>query len=76
MQLPRRSEYTDGRVPVIAGTGSNNIEKAASLSRYASDAGADALLVVTPYYNKATPERAVQELSAHSAQRIGTADTI
>ena len=49
-------KYTDGRVPVIAGTGSNNIEKAASLSRYASDAGADALLVVTPYYNKATPE--------------------
>lgn len=49
-------EYADGRLPVIAGTGSNNIEKAASLSRYASDAGADALLVVTPYYNKATPE--------------------
>lgn len=49
-------EYTNGRLPVIAGTGSNNIEKAAALSRYASDAGADALLVVTPYYNKATPE--------------------
>lgn len=47
-------EKTDGRVPVIAGSGSNCTEKACRLSRIASDAGADACLVVTPYYNKAT----------------------
>ncbi len=43
-----------GRVPVIAGTGSNDTEYAVSLARYACQVGADALLVVTPYYNKAT----------------------
>ena len=43
-----------GRVPVIAGTGSNSTESAVSMSRNAAHAGADALLVVTPYYNKAT----------------------
>ena len=43
-----------GRVPVIAATGSNDIAYAIELSKYACDAGADALLVVTPYYNKAT----------------------
>lgn len=45
-----------GRVPTIAGTGSCNTEKAVRLSRYASDIGCDALLAVTPYYNKATEE--------------------
>lgn len=44
-----------GRVPVIVGTGSNCTESAVRLSCYASNAGADALLVVTPYYNKASP---------------------
>lgn len=44
----------DGKVPVIAGTGSNNTENAISLSNDAVQAGADALLVVTPFYNKAT----------------------
>ena len=41
-----------GRVPVIAGAGSNNTEEAIDLARHAQKAGADALLVVTPYYNK------------------------
>ena len=43
-----------GRVPVIAGTGANCTEKAVELTRFACAAGADACLVVTPYYNKAT----------------------
>ncbi len=48
--------YIDGRIPVIAGTGSNNTATAVTLSRDAAAAGADALLLVTPYYNKATQE--------------------
>lgn len=45
-----------GRVPVIAGTGSNNTAEAISLTQHAEKAGADAALVVTPYYNKPTQE--------------------
>ncbi|MBR4896047.1 MAG: 4-hydroxy-tetrahydrodipicolinate synthase, partial [Clostridia bacterium] len=48
------AEQIRGRVPVIAGTGSNDTDYAISLSQYACEVGADALLVVTPYYNKAT----------------------
>lgn len=47
-------EYVNKRMPVIAGTGSNCTETAVKLSKEAEEAGADALLVVTPYYNKAT----------------------
>ena len=47
-------EHVDGRVPVVAGSGSNSTENAIALSRDAERAGADALLVVTPYYNKAS----------------------
>ena len=46
--------HVDGRVPVIAGTGSNSTENAITLSKDAALAGVDGLLVVTPYYNKAT----------------------
>lgn len=47
-------QMTKKRVPVIAGTGSNCTQTAVTLSKEAQDAGADALLVVSPYYNKAT----------------------
>ena len=47
-------EKVNGRVPVIAGTGSNDTAYAIDLTKYACEAGADAVLVVTPYYNKAT----------------------
>lgn len=47
-------EKVNGRVPVIAGTGGNDTAYAVELTKYACDAGADAVLVVTPYYNKAT----------------------
>ena len=47
-------ERAAGRVPIIAGSGSNDTSRAITLSRFSCEAGADALLVVTPYYNKAT----------------------
>ena len=47
-------QKVNGRVPVIAGTGSNDAAYAIELSQYACEVGADALLLVTPYYNKAT----------------------
>ena len=46
----------NGKIPVIAGTGSNNTSSAIMLSKYAKDVGADGVLVVTPYYNKANQE--------------------
>ncbi len=47
-------EQAKGRVPIIAGTGSNDTDYAISLTKYSASVGADAALVVTPYYNKAT----------------------
>jgi 4-hydroxy-tetrahydrodipicolinate synthase len=49
-------EVAKNRVPVIAGTGSNSTEEAIDLTRHAKEAGADAALIVTPYYNKPTQE--------------------
>ena len=45
-----------GKIPVIAGTGSNCTDEAVEMTRYAEDVGADGALVVTPYYNKPTQE--------------------
>ena len=49
-------EYVSGKIPVIAGTGSNSTTEAINLTRKAQQAGADACLIVTPYYNKPTQE--------------------
>ena len=53
-----------GRVPVIAGAGSNNTNEAVDLARHAETAGADAVLVVTPYYNKPSQEGLYQHFKA------------
>jgi len=53
-----------GRVPVIAGAGSNSTEEAIDLAKHAKEAGADAILVVTPYYNKPTQEGMFLHFSA------------
>lgn len=53
-------DRVNGRVPVIAGTGSNDYAYALELTEYACEVGADAMLVVTPYYNKATQNGLIQ----------------
>lgn len=57
-------EVAAGRVPVIAGAGSNNTAEALRLSKHAKDVGADGILVVTPYYNKPTQEGLYQHFKA------------
>lgn len=64
------AEYTKKRIPVIAGTGSNSTETALFLSKEAVKRGADALLVVSPYYNKATQNG----LKKHFTQIAGSVD--
>lgn len=57
-------DQVKGRVPVIAGTGSNNTSYAIDLTKFACEAGADAMLVVTPYYNKATQKGLIASFTA------------
>lgn len=57
-------EFTKHRVPVIAGTGSNSTQTAIELSQEADKDGADAVLIVTPYYNKATQKGLIEHYTA------------
>ncbi|MFN3626205.1 MAG: 4-hydroxy-tetrahydrodipicolinate synthase [Hyphomicrobium sp.] len=57
-------ETAKGRVPVIAGTGSNSTDEAIELTEFAAKVGADAVLIVTPYYNKPTQEGLYQHYKA------------
>ncbi|MGR8953675.1 MAG: 4-hydroxy-tetrahydrodipicolinate synthase, partial [Gammaproteobacteria bacterium] len=57
-------EYVNGRIPVIAGTGANSTAEAIQLTRKARELGADACLIVTPYYNKPTQEGLYQHHKA------------
>ena len=64
-ELFRRAiKMIDGRVPAIAGTGSNDTAYAIDLTKYACELGYDAMLVVTPYYNKATQKGLIQMFTA------------
>lgn len=58
------AEQAAGRIPVIAGTGSNDTRSAIELSRSAEESGVDGLLTVTPYYNKATQNGLIQHFTA------------
>lgn len=62
--IKRTIDFTAGRIPVIAGTGSNCTATAVELSREAAKAGVDGLLVVTPYYNKATQKGLIKHYKA------------
>jgi 4-hydroxy-tetrahydrodipicolinate synthase len=63
-------QQTKGRIPIIAGTGSNSTEEAIDMSRIAEKNGADALLIVVPYYNKPTQEGMYQHFKA-VAEAVG-----
>ena len=57
-------EQAAGRVPIIAGAGSNSTAEAVRLAKHAADAGADGVLIVSPYYNKPTQEGLFRHFTA------------
>ncbi len=57
-------EYSNGRIPIIAGCGCNNISKAVELAKYSDECGADAVMTVTPYYNKASKSGLIKSFCA------------
>ena len=57
---------SNGRVPVLAGAGSNNTPRAVELAQQAADLGADGILTITPYYNKPTPDGLLRHFSAQA----------
>lgn len=61
-------EQAKGRVPVIAGAGSNSTREAIELTQMAKDSGADAVLLITPYYNKPTPQGLIEHFKAIAAE--------
>ena len=69
--MRRCVEHVAGRVPVIAGTGSNDTKNALKLSNDAERAGADGLLMVTPYYNKTSQAGLIEHFN-FIADRVST----
>ncbi|HZN58617.1 MAG TPA: 4-hydroxy-tetrahydrodipicolinate synthase [Planctomycetota bacterium] len=61
-------KFADGRIPVLAGTGSNSTQEALKLTRFAKEAGADGALLITPYYNKPTQRGLVAHFEAVARQ--------
>ena len=66
--IARSVEFVHGRIPVIAGAGSNSTAEAIDQTRRSEDAGADAILSVTPYYNKTTQKGLVAHFAAIAAE--------
>ena len=62
--INRVVKRADGRIPVVAGTGSNSTQEAIRLTRFAREAGADAALLITPYYNRPTQKGLVAHFEA------------
>ncbi len=61
-------DVINGRIPVIAGTGSNNTKAAVEMSKWADSIGVDGLLVITPYYNKTTQRGCIEHFKAIASQ--------
>lgn len=66
--IKKTIEFAKGRIPVVAGTGSNSTQTAIELSKEADVCGADGLLIVTPYYNKATQQGMIAHYKAIAAE--------